>query len=73
LETICISRLRIINGIANSKYAARHFQKKKYNCVIVTSVKAFELFGGSGTGGCIFTVGVVTGASFPKSSSLDID
>jgi hypothetical protein len=31
-------------------YAARHFHMKKYNCVIVTSVKAFGFGGGVGSG-----------------------
>jgi len=39
---------RIQSGSPNKMYAARHFHMKKYNCVIVTSVKAFGFGAGAG-------------------------
>jgi hypothetical protein len=41
---------RIQNGSPNKMDAASHFHMKKYNCVIVTSVKAFGPGAGAASG-----------------------
>jgi hypothetical protein len=67
-------RLKTKNGSANNRDAASHFHMKKYNCVIVTSVKAFLAeTGGAGGGTGPVTMVAGTGAVFAKSSILDIN
>lgn len=49
-DKIAIIPKRIQNGSPNNMDATSHFHMKKYNCVTVTSVKAFGLGGGAGAG-----------------------
>jgi len=45
-----INPARIQNGSPNKMDAASHFHMKKYNCLTVTSAKAFGFGSGAGSG-----------------------